>query len=121
MKLKISILTFFFFSLFITANAFKPMNNINPSTFEQIIASKVIDLLNMTPNEFQKLRGKKLTLKEIIQLKVAKKVLKAKMHKKIGEGDTLARILIVFLILFVLIPLIYGLIFTLVRILKKII
>ncbi len=111
MKLKISILTFIFFSLFITANAFKPMNNINPSTFEQIKASKLVDLLNMTPNEFQKLGGGgKLTLKEIIQLKVAKKVLKAKMHKKIIEGNSLSRILIALLVLFVVIPLIVTLV-----------
>jgi len=86
MKLKISILTAVFFSLFITANAFKPMNNTNPSTFEQIKASKGNDLLNMTPKEFQKLTGKKLTLKEVVQLKAAQKVLKAKMHKKGGDG-----------------------------------
>jgi len=111
MNLKISILTFVFFSLFITANAFKPMNNRNPSTLEQIKASEGIDLLNMTPNEFQKLRGKKLTLKEIIQLKVAKKILKAKMHKKIGEGNSLSRILIVILVLFVIIPIIVSLVY----------
>lgn len=117
MKLKISIITFVFFSLFITANAFKPINNTNPSTFEQIKASKGIDLLNMTPNDFPKLRGKKLTLKELIQLKVAKKVLKAKMHKKPVEGNSLFRILIAILILSFVIPLIL----TLVRILKKLI
>jgi hypothetical protein len=110
MKLKISILTFVFFSLFITANAFKPMNNSNPSTFEKIKASKGNDLLNMIPNEFPKLRGKKLTLKEIIQLKVAKKVLKAKMHKKIGEGNSLFRILIALLVLSLVITLIFSLV-----------
>jgi hypothetical protein len=109
MKLKISILTFVFFSLFITANAFKPMNNINPSSFEQIKAFKEFDLLNMTPNEFQKLRGKKLTLKEIIQFKVAKKVLKAKMHKKIGEGNSVFGILIAILVLSLVITLIFFL------------
>ena len=40
----------------------------------------------MTPKEFQKLTGKKLTLKEVIQLKAAQKVLKTKMHKKDGDG-----------------------------------
>ncbi len=87
MKLKISILTAVFFSLFITANAFKPMNTPSTaSTFEQIKSSKGNELLNMTPKEFQKLTGKKLTLKEVIQLKAAQKVLKAKMHKKDGDG-----------------------------------
>lgn len=80
MKSKISILTVVFFSLFITANAFKSF----PANTKVVpTASNISSLVNMTPKEIYKMTGKKLTLKEVIKLKAAQKYLKS--QKKSGD------------------------------------
>jgi len=91
MKLKITILffaaSFAFFSS--QASFFSKEVNIdrNAPTYVNDDISKLINgnvegLLKMTPNEFEKMTGKKLTFKETLKLKAAQKFL-----KKSGKGD----------------------------------
>jgi uncharacterized membrane protein YqaE (UPF0057 family) len=90
MKQKKSIFTTLLFLVFFSANAIKPSynsaiarnpNSIDFSNFEKSNSINGKSITNITPNDIQKLTGKKLSLKEVIKLKVAQKILKANTNK----------------------------------------
>ena len=94
MKQKISLIAVFLFTAIFSANAINSSNKLiiatNPtsidfSNFEKGTTVNGKSLTNITPNDIQKLTGKKLSLKEVIKLKAAQKLLKAKANKG-GEG-----------------------------------
>lgn len=92
MKSKFSILTVLFLFVIICSNAFNPVKNItnstpvaNITTLDKMITNGGNSFLTMTPKEFQKLTGKKLSVTEVIKMKAAQKALKMKMKK--SEGD----------------------------------
>jgi uncharacterized membrane protein YqaE (UPF0057 family) len=93
MKQKISIFTALLFLVFFSANAINPSNksiiatnptSIDFSNFEKGITVNGKSLTNITPNDIQKLTGKKLSLKEVIKLKVAQKILNANTNNSSG-------------------------------------
>lgn len=82
------------FAVIFSVNAINPSNKsiiaTNPtsvdfSNFEKSTTVNGKSLTNITPNDIQKLTGKKLSLKEVIKLKAAQKLLKAKANKG-GDG-----------------------------------
>ncbi len=92
MKSKISILSVLFLFVIVCTNAFNPLKNVpnsapvaNITTLDKMIAKGGKSFLDMTPKEFQKMTGKKLSVKEIIKMKVAQKALKMKMKKSGGD------------------------------------
>ena len=92
MKQKISLVAALLFAVIFSVNAINPSNktiatnptSIDFSNFEKSTTINGKSLTNITPNDIQKLTGKKLSLKEVIKLKAAQKLLKAK--KGGGEG-----------------------------------
>jgi hypothetical protein len=95
MKQKISLFAALLFTVIFSANAINPSNksiiatnptSIDFSNFEKSTNVNGKSLTNITPNDIQKLTGKKLSLKEVIKLKAAQKLLKAKAHKAGGDG-----------------------------------
>lgn len=93
MKQKISLIATLLFAVIFSVNAINPSNksiiattptSIDFSNFEKSTTINGKSLTNITPNDIQKLTGKKLSLKEVIKLKAAQKLLKAK--KAGGEG-----------------------------------
>jgi hypothetical protein len=95
MKQKISLFAVLLFSVIFSVNAINPSNKsiiaTNPtsfdfSNFEKGTTVNGKSLTTITPNDIQKLTGKKLSLKEVIKLKAAQKLLKAKAKKAGGEG-----------------------------------
>jgi hypothetical protein len=94
MKQKISLVAALLFSVIFSVNAINPSNksiiatkptSIDFSNFEKSTTVNGKSLTNITPNDIQKLTGKKLSLKEVIKLKAAQKLLKAKANKG-GDG-----------------------------------
>ena len=94
MKQKISLVAALLFAVIFSVNAINPSNksiiatnptSIDFSNFEKSTTVNGKSLTNITPNDIQKLTGKKLSLKEVIKLKAAQKLLKAKA-KKGGDG-----------------------------------
>ncbi len=93
MKQKISLVAALLFAVIFSVNAINPSNKTiatNPtsvdfSNFDKSTTINGKSLTNITPNDIQKLTGKKLSLKEVIKLKAAQKLLKAKA-KKGGDG-----------------------------------
>jgi hypothetical protein len=95
MKQKISLIAVLLFTVIFSANAINSSNksiiatnptSIDFSNFEKGTTVNGKSLTTITPNDIQKLTGKKLSLKEVIKLKAAQKLLKAKAHKAGGEG-----------------------------------
>lgn len=95
MKQKISLIAVLLFTAIFSANAINPSNksiiatnltSIDFSNFEKGTTVNGKSLTTITPNDIQKLTGKKLSLKEVIKLKAAQKLLKAKANKAGGEG-----------------------------------
>jgi len=95
MKQKISLFAVLLFSVIFSVNAINPSNksiiatnptSIDFSNFEKGTTVNGKSLTTITPNDIQKLTGKKLSLKEVIKLKAAQKLLKAKAKKAGGEG-----------------------------------
>jgi len=95
MKQKISLFAVLLFSVIFSVNAINPSNksiiattptSIDFSNFEKSTTVNGKSLTTITPNDIQKLTGKKLSLKEVIKLKAAQKLLKAKAKKAGGEG-----------------------------------
>ena len=92
MKQKISLVATLLFAVIFSVNAINPSNKTiatNPtsvdfSNFEKSNTINGKSLTDITPNDIQKLTGKKLSLKEVIKLKAAQKILKAK--KAGGDG-----------------------------------
>ena len=83
------------FSVIFSVNAINPSNksiittnptSIDFSNFEKSTTVNGKSLTSITPNDIQKLTGKKLSLKEVIKLKAAQKLLKAKTNKAGGDG-----------------------------------
>jgi len=94
MKQKISLIAVLLFTAIFSANAINSSNksiiatnptSIDFSNFEKSTTVNGKSLTTITPNDIQKLTGKKLSLKEVIKLKAAQKLLKAKANKG-GEG-----------------------------------
>ena len=94
MKQKISFIAVLLFTVIFSANAINSSNksiiatnptSIDFSNFEKGTTVNGKSLTTITPNDIQKLTGKKLSLKEVIKLKAAQKLLKAKANKG-GEG-----------------------------------
>ena len=94
MKPKISLFAVLLFAVIFSVNAINPSNksiiatnptSIDFSNFEKSTTVNGKSLTTITPNDIQKLTGKKLSLKEVIKLKAAQKLLKAKANKG-GEG-----------------------------------
>jgi hypothetical protein len=94
MKQIISLVAALLFSVIFSVNAINPSNksiiatkptSIDFSNFEKSTTVNGKSLTNITPNDIQKLTGKKLSLKEVIKLKAAQKLLKAKANKG-GDG-----------------------------------
>ncbi len=105
MKLKITILFFCASLAFFTSQAsfFSKEANIdrNAPTYVNDDISKLINgnvnaLVKMTPNEFEKMTGKKLTFKETLKLKAAQKFLK-KQAKGDGQIDKIVYVLLTIL------------------------
>ena len=95
MKQKISLIAALLFAVIFSVNAINPSNksiiattptSFDFSNFEKGTTFNGKSLTTITPNDIQKLTGKKLSLKEVIKLKAAQKLLKAKAHKAGGEG-----------------------------------
>ena len=95
MKQKISLFAVLLFSVIFSVNAINPSNksiiatnptSIDFSNFEKGTTVNGKSLTTITPNDIQKLTGKKLSLKEVIKLKAAQKLLKAKAKKSGGDG-----------------------------------
>jgi hypothetical protein len=87
MKQKISLVAALLFAVIFSVNAINPSNksiiatnptSVNFSNFEKSTTINGKSLTDITPNDIQKLTGKKLSLKEVIKLKAAQKLLKAK-------------------------------------------
>jgi len=93
MKQKISLVAALLFAVIFSVNAINPSNktittnptSIDFSNFEKSTTINGKSLTNITPNDIQKLTGKKLSLKEVIKLKAAQKLLKSKKGPG-GEG-----------------------------------
>ena len=82
MKLIATLFSVFFFALFISANAIKPVNysfGENPSVKQNLSFYDAISM-KMTVKEFQKATGKHLTFKQAVQYKAAQKLLSGKKH-----------------------------------------
>jgi hypothetical protein len=95
MKQKISLVAALLFAVIFSVNAINPSNksviattptSIDFSNFEKSTTVNGKSLTTITPNDIKKLTGKKLSLKEVIKLKAAQKLLKAKAHKAGGDG-----------------------------------
>lgn len=94
MKQKIPLITALLFAVIFSVNAINPSNktiatiptSIDFSNFEKSNTINGKSLTNITPNDIQKLTGKKLSLKEVIKLKAAQKLLKANANKSRGSG-----------------------------------
>jgi uncharacterized membrane protein YqaE (UPF0057 family) len=95
MKQKISLITVLLFTVFFSVKATSPSNksiiatnqtSIDFSNFEKSTTINGKSLTNITPKDIQQLTGKKLSLKEVIKLKAAQKLLKAKNNKASGDG-----------------------------------
>lgn len=67
-----------------TAPTYKSELYVN-ETIAQTFASNLEGFMKLTPAEFHKMTGKKLTLKETLKLKAAQKLLKKQMNKG-GDG-----------------------------------
>ena len=102
MKKITALFALFFFFLFNAAEAINPPKSELPGHASKNVLLKELmkdggsKFLNMTPKEYKRLTGKKLTFKETIQLKLAQKAMKAKAKKSGGDYSTALYIIVSF-------------------------
>lgn len=95
MKAKLTLSLFLSVALFLNAGASLPDNNVVPVKGDMVMNEQMTALikanaeafLKITPKDYQKMTGHKLTLKETLKLKAAQKAVKSQMNKG-GEGMT---------------------------------
>ena len=105
MKSKISLLFAFVFALFLTANAVNissssvvsPLNE-DKTSMDYLSKNNPQAFLDLTPKAFEKMTGKKLSLTEVVKLKMAQKMLKSQLKNNAG-GDGMSKGLFILLAL----------------------
>lgn len=95
MKFKFTFLIVFSLLIFNHSNAFNPFShNRSNALADGVVKSgdpnseKVKSLLELSPKEYRKLTGKKLSFGQSIKMKLAQKILKLKMKKSDGDYST---------------------------------